>query len=1385
LGFRKLAVVLSVLVLMSLPVLVFLTPSISSEPSQVISVRSNADLAELAASRNWNGTGTPSDPYVLENLTIDAGGSPNCIYFADTTLSFVIKWANLTGASGAAIEFYNVINGRVEGSSIHDNVDGISLVASFDNSIDGVNSSGNGRYGLSMDHSGGNFISSSTFGGNQVGIRMWSSSENELTSVNCTGSIENGMYLSASSYNTLDQVNCSWNGQSGIYMTSSRWNEMTGSILSNNTIGIWMDYSSDNNTIEASTVHDNSYVGANLTHSNGNIIRANTFVGEPYATNITNSWDDTFTANIMTGCSMLLQGDLGTFTSQQITADNLVNGRSVIYNKSVDLGTNNVDVSAGEVILGGVTGGVVDGIDFADLSVAICIGHSSGVTVNDCTVSNAKMAVYLQDSTSCIIGWSEIEDSAVGLYLTDGQGNKVDNNTVSRTAQGLMVVGSTANLIADNTCSNCSQGVVLDSADNNRLLRNRLDNDTVGINLVSSDMNEIKDHNRFVECSTGALIVGSWNNTVSGNEGHDCDKGIKLVESTEDKIVANTLTDNGAGISVQGGQKSTVSGNDCYGNTVGIEVNGSVEVLVEDNDCNNNDNGIWINGTTTSKAIENDCIGNTGNGIMVQGSREIVLDDNTCTEDQIGILLLEMENFTVVGNTCNDNNIGIHLTGSTLGNITDNICNGCSAIGIGIDGSNENEVTGNECSNDQDGIRLFYSNDNLIEENDCSDDYAGIYLLWSDGNEIVNNSCFVDNRYGIGLDSSSNNRAVGNNCSFNFNYGIGLYLADGNTFINNTLMENAGHGLYIESGSGNQISNNAFVGNNKAGSDYTSEHAQAYDAGTGNIWNTHGPMNNYGNYWSDLTSPDADEDSVVDQVYKIVGPARANDALPLISPYLTYPGAPVVTLAVAHDGSAVIFWTAPGTLGGAKITNYTIYRSTGQGTFVLIATVGKVLTYTDTGLDNGQPYSYKVSAVNLMGEGALSEPEEVTPAREPDAPVDLIINLNGTTSVDLSWTAPYNGGANITEYRIYRGPDNSSMVLLATVTDGLNYTDNATWYGLKYFYWVTAVNVMGEGNASNEVNITMPTVPPFAPQNLTSEGLDDQIDLTWEPPLVDGGSNVTGYVIYRGTDPMGQVQYATVGNVTAFVDTDVVHGTVYYYTVAAINTNGPGSTSNVASNVSLTVPGAPKILSALIQNNYIVLTWIAPDSDGGSSITWYAIYRSTSPGEEVFLTNVTADTLTYVDTTFETGVPQYYRICAINDQGTGPISNEVTAKNTKTLVGTVTDQNGNPIAGATVTIDSRTYTTDQNGQYVAEVIPGKKTITISASGYQDISVEKDVTIRTYDLGTIQLSPLNAGGVLSDLLLPLLVIVAAVSAVVILVIFRTMRRNRDRKARGKR
>ena len=149
---------------------------------------------------------------------------------------------------------------------------------------------------------------------------------------------------------------------------------------------------------------------------------------------------------------------------------------------------------------------------------------------------------------------------------------------------------------------------------------------------------------------------------------------------------------------------------------------------------------------------------------------------------------------------------------------------------------------------------------------------------------------------------------------------------------------------------------------------------------------------------------------------------------------------------------------------------------------------------------------------------------------------------------------------------------------------------------------------------------------PGAPTDLraTVSG-NSQIDLAWTPPADNGGASISGYKIEVSLD--GDSDWSNLvtdtGNAdTTHSDTGLADDTTRHYRVSAININGTGPPSNVASATTTptnaTVPGAPSSLTATNDGQTTInLSWTAPADDGDSRISGYKIEISTDGPDQL------------------------------------------------------------------------------------------------------------------------------------------------------------------------
>jgi hypothetical protein len=118
-------------------------------------------------------------------------------------------------------------------------------------------------------------------------------------------------------------------------------------------------------------------------------------------------------------------------------------------------------------------------------------------------------------------------------------------------------------------------------------------------------------------------------------------------------------------------------------------------------------------------------------------------------------------------------------------------------------------------------------------------------------------------------------------------------------------------------------------------------------------------------------------------------------------------------------------------------------------------------------------------------------------------------------------------------------------------------------------------------------------------------------------------------------------------------------------TTTTTTTTRPTNPTTTTTTAPARVPSAPRdVVASSSVTKGVVVTWLAPASDGGSPVTGYKIYRSRSTGNEGPYATVacTAGSCSYSNKKARSAKMFFYTVAAVNKIGTGPNSTEVSAK---------------------------------------------------------------------------------------------------------------------------
>ena len=381
--------------------------------------------------------------------------------------------------------------------------------------------------------------------------------------------------------------------------------------------------------------------------------------------------------------------------------------------------------------------------------------------------------------------------------------------------------------------------------------------------------------------------------------------------------------------------------------------------------------------------------------------------------------------------------------------------------------------------------------------------------------------------------------------------------------------------------------------------------------------------------------------------------------------------------ATAVDAATIeLDWDLPADTGGAAVTGYRVVGSNdGGGTTQILwsgrgAEADTTTAYThDEDLEPDETWHYWVSAINAGGESEARRDSATTTGTPPGKPTGLDANANGSTIINLEWTAPADTGTSaITGYKIEVATDGTDWTVRVANTGDTttSYEHRGLSPATTRHYRVSAINDTDAGEASDTAVATTGTGnPPGRPTNLTATA-DGQtaIDLDWTAPTDTGSSAITGYKIEVAKDAGSN--WDSLDN-TAATKTDYEHtglsaDTTLHYRVFAINGNGTSEASNIDSATTASpddVPDPPTNLTATADGRTAIdLDWTAPANTGSGPITGYKIEVRDDAGSSWDSLDHTAATKTdYKHTGLSPDTTLHYQVRAINQAGASDPSN--------------------------------------------------------------------------------------------------------------------------------
>lgn len=309
--------------------------------------------------------------------------------------------------------------------------------------------------------------------------------------------------------------------------------------------------------------------------------------------------------------------------------------------------------------------------------------------------------------------------------------------------------------------------------------------------------------------------------------------------------------------------------------------------------------------------------------------------------------------------------------------------------------------------------------------------------------------------------------------------------------------------------------------------------------------------------------------------------------------FITLPDAPESAAATGIGATGFTAnWEA---VSGTEAVTYRLDVATNSGfTSYVTGYQNRSVTGTSravTGLNPGQPYWYRVRAVNATGTSANSDSINVETALAAPTVNTPTATALGTTSATLGATIQSNGGAAVTGAGVAYGTSaNPTIGGTKVVSDAISGAFTVSATGLTpntlYHYRGYATNSVNTGYTADATFTTVANAPTA---NAATAINETGFTANWAAP--SGAATITQYRLDVATDSNFASLVSGYGNLavpgTSMAVTGLNGGTPYWYRVRAVNAGGASASSEPVevhtletSSITLSAPDGGEILRA-------------------------------------------------------------------------------------------------------------------------------------------------------------------------------------------------------------
>nr|XP_060612241.1 fibronectin type-III domain-containing protein 3a-like isoform X1 [Anolis sagrei ordinatus]XP_060612243.1 fibronectin type-III domain-containing protein 3a-like isoform X1 [Anolis sagrei ordinatus] len=308
-------------------------------------------------------------------------------------------------------------------------------------------------------------------------------------------------------------------------------------------------------------------------------------------------------------------------------------------------------------------------------------------------------------------------------------------------------------------------------------------------------------------------------------------------------------------------------------------------------------------------------------------------------------------------------------------------------------------------------------------------------------------------------------------------------------------------------------------------------------------------------------------------------------------------------------------WSPPSGLSSDDSLTYTLEMEEEGSDYGFQAGYnGDELSCTLKDLRRSTSYKFRLFAHNTEGKSGPSEIIEYSTSPDKPGPPSkpAVKGKIHSHNVKVTWDPPKdNGGAEISMYILEMSEASAgSKWEVAYSGPTREHVCAHLKPGTSYRLRVSCVGKGGQSQASDVLTVQTAAVPPGPCHSpcLASKARPKDISLQWDPPSMDGGSEITEYIVETANSDQDERRQVYHGQALECTVTGLLPGRTYCFWIRAANKVGLGPYSEKAEICTAPGPPDPCCVPLLTSKTAtcVVASWEIPACNG-AEVTEYKL----------------------------------------------------------------------------------------------------------------------------------------------------------------------------------